>query len=158
MPGKDVRGILAVLLDLLKFLRIYKQRDFWIQVAAGLAGVFLWMIVLPSEDIAGAVAAAPILIVLTFIMINIIWAGSQRPYACVLGSLIGYGLYNLAVSVIVHHLSITEILVAVIFGVIYAFVFSSFAFMIFNFLGLIKMKQEKGSKTIGKIKKGDGEG
>ena len=67
-----MRGILAVLMDLLTFLRIYKQRDFWIQVAAGLAGILLWMIVLPSEDIAGAVAAAPILIVLTFIMINII--------------------------------------------------------------------------------------
>ena len=156
MSGKDARGLLAVLVDLLKLLRIYKQRDFWIQVAAGFVGIFLWVIV--REDIAGAIAATPSLFVLTFIMINVIWAGSQKPYSCVLGSLIGYGLYNLAVGVIVHHISITELLVAVFFGVIYGFVFSSFAFMIFNFLGLIKAKQDKGSKTIGKIKKGDAEG
>ncbi|NIO36485.1 hypothetical protein GTO27_02155, partial [Candidatus Bathyarchaeota archaeon] len=68
MSEKGVRGLLGVLVDLLNWLRIYRQRDFWIQIAAVTIGVFLWIIVLPSEEVIGAVAATPVLIFLNFIM------------------------------------------------------------------------------------------
>jgi len=44
MSEKRVRGLLGFLIDVLSWLRMYKQRDFWIQIAVVLVGVFLWVI------------------------------------------------------------------------------------------------------------------
>ena len=143
MSEKEVRGLLGVFIDLLNWLRIYKQRDFWVQIAAVTVGVFLWIIILPSEEIVGAIAATPTLILLNFIMTNIVWAISRKPYSCVIGGSAGYGLYNFAVGAIVHHLSLTEILKTILLGVIYGFVFTWFAFAIFYFIGLIKRGKKK---------------
>lgn len=143
LPEKGVRGLLGVLIDLLSWLRIYRQRDFWIQIAAVTVGVFLWIIILPNEEVVRAIAATPTLIFLTFIMTNIVWAICRKPYSCVIGGSIGYGLYNFAVGVIVHHLSLTEILKTILLGVVYGFVFSWFAFAIFYFVRLIKITEKK---------------
>ncbi len=143
LSEKGVRGLLGVFIDLLNWLRIYKQRDFWIQIAAVTVGVFLWIIILPSEEIAGAIAAAPTLIFLNFIMTNIVWAISRKPYSCVIGGSIGYGIYNFAVGAIVHHLSLAEIPTNILIGVVYGFVFTWFAFAIFYFIGLIKKSEKR---------------
>ena len=143
MSQQNVRGILGVLIDLLSWLRIYRQRAFWIQIAAAVVGILLWILILPSESLGGATAALPTIVFLSFIMTNIVWAASKKPYSCVVGSSIGYGLYNLAVSAIVYHLSVTEAITFVFLGVVYGFVFSWFAFFIFNVIGLIKMERKK---------------
>jgi len=143
LSEKGVRGLLGFLIDLLNWLRIYKQREFWIQIAAVTVGIFLWIIILPSEEIGGAIAATPTLIFLNFIMTNIVWAISRKPYSCVIGGSIGYGLYNFAVGAIVHHLSLIEILKSILLGVVYGFVFTWFAFAIFYFIGLIKRGKKK---------------
>ena len=138
-----MRGLLGVFIDILNWLRIYKQRAFWIQIAVVIVGVFLWIIILPSEEIIGAIRAALILIFLGAIMTNIVWAISRKPYSCVVGGSIGYGLYNFAVGGMVYHLSLTEILLDILLGVAYGFVFTWFAFIIFYFIGLIKIGKKK---------------
>ena len=151
LSEKRVRGLLGVLVDLLGWLRIYRQRVFWIQIAAVTIGVFLWIPlsaeVITAERVAAAVAAAPILILLNAIMTNVVWAISRKPYSCVIGGSIGYGLYNFAVGAIQYSLSITDILVKIFLGMIYGFVFSWFAFIIFYFIGLIKIVKKKEEQT-----------
>ncbi|UCE43578.1 MAG: hypothetical protein JSV57_04250 [Candidatus Bathyarchaeota archaeon] len=137
---KGVRGLLGFLIDVLSWLRMYKQRDFWIQIAAVAVGILLWII---FEGVDGAVRVFLILVFLNFIMTNITWAISRKPYSCVIGGSIGYGLYNLAVGAVVHHQSLTEILLNSIIGVAYGFVFTWFAFAIFYFIGLIKTGKKK---------------
>ena len=151
MSEKGVRGLLGVLVDVLNWLRIYKQRDFWIQIAASVVGVFLWIIILPGEEIVGAIAAIPALVFLVFVMTNIVWAISRKPYSCILGGSMGYGLYNLALDAIAHHHALAEVLVDVLVGVIYGFVFSWFGFVVFYFLGLIKRPQKKGEQKQSQI-------
>jgi hypothetical protein len=147
LPQENVRGILGVLMDLLSWLRIYRQRAFWIQIAAAIVGVVLWILILPSETLAGAIAAFPTLVLLSFIMTNIVWAASKKPYSCIVGSSIGYGLYNLAVIAIQRpDLSMLDAIVYVFLGVVYGFVFSWFAFFIFNVIGLIKFERKKKGK------------
>ncbi len=146
MSEKGVRGPLGVLADVLNWLRIYRQRDFWIQIAASVVGVFLWIIILPGEEIVGAIAAIPALVFLVFVMTNIVWAISRKPYSCILGGSIGYGLYNLAVGVILHRNPLPMVLVDVFVGMIYGFVFSWFGFVVFYFLGLIKRPQKEGEQ------------
>lgn len=139
----ELRGPLGVLVDLLSWLRIYRQRDFWIQIAAAIVGILLWILIFPSETLEAATAALPTMIFLSFIMTNIVWAASKKPYSCIIGSVIGYGLYNLAVGAIVHHLSIMEATTYVFLGMVYGLVFSWFAFFIFNIIGLIKFERKK---------------
>jgi drug/metabolite transporter (DMT)-like permease len=147
LPQETPRGILGALIDLLSWLRIYKQRAFWIQIAAAIVGILLWIIILPEESIGGALTAFPTLVFLSFIMTNIVWAASKRPYSCIVGSSIGYGIYNLAVIAILRHdLSALDGVIYVVLGVIYGFVFSWFAFFIFNVLGLIKFERKKQTK------------
>jgi len=143
MSEKKVRGLLGVFIDLLNWLRMYKRRDFWIQIAAVTVGIFLWIIILPGEEIIKAVAAVPVLFLLNFIMTNIVWAISRKPYSCVIGGAIGYGLYNFAVGVIVHHLPLTEVLKSLSVGMLYGFVFTWLAFAIFYFVRLIKITKKK---------------
>jgi len=143
MSEEKVRGLLGVLIDLLNWLRMYKQRDFWIQIAAVIVGVFLWIIILPGEEIVRAVAAVPVLVFLNFVMTNIVWAISRKPYSCVIGGAIGYGLYNLAVGVVVHHLPLTGALRSLLIGMVYGFVFTWLAFAIFYFVRLIKITKKK---------------
>jgi hypothetical protein len=147
LPQENVRGSLSALIDLLNWLRIYKQRAFWIQIAAAIVGILLWIVILPDESLGGAITAFPTLVFLCFIMTNIVWAASKKPYSCIVGSSIGYGIYNLAVIAILRR-SALDAVIYVFLGVVYGFVFSWFAFFIFNVLGLIKFgrrKQEKGS-------------
>ena len=146
MSEKGVRGLLGAFIDLLNWLRIYRQREFWIQIAAVTVGVFLWIIILPSEETGGAIAATPTLIFLNFIMTNIVWAISRKPYSCIIGGSIAYGLYNFAVGAIVHHLSLTEILKSILLGAVYGFVFTWLAFAIFFFIGLIKRGKKEEEK------------
>ena len=146
MPQENVRGILGGLIDLLSWLRIYKQRAFWIQIAAAFVGILLWIFILPDESLGGAIAAFPTLVLLSFIMTNVVWAASKKPYSCIVGSSIGYALYNLAVSAILYHLPIVAAITYVFLGVVYGFVFSGFAFFIFNFIGLIKWERKRQGK------------
>jgi len=141
LSEKGVRGLAGVFIDLLSWLRIYRQRAFWIQIVAVIVGVFLWIPL--NEEVIRAIAAAPVLIFLNVIMTNIVWAISRKPYSCIIGGSIGYGLYNLAVGVIVYHLSLTEILLNILLGMVYGFVFTWFAFIIFYFIGLIKLGKKK---------------
>jgi len=143
LPQENVRGILGGLIDLLSWLRIYKQRAFWIQIAAAFVGILLWIFILPDESLGGAIAAFPTLVLLSFIMTNVVWAASKKPYSCIVGSSIGYALYNLAVSAILYHLPIVAAITYVFLGVVYGFVFSGFAFFIFNFIGLIKWERKR---------------
>lgn len=147
MPQENVRGILGGLLDLLSWLRIYKQRAFWIQIAAAIVGILLWIIILPDESLGGAIAAFPTLVFLSFILTNIVWAASKKPYSCIVGSSIGYGIYNLAVIAILRRdLSALDAIIYVFLGVVYGFVFSWFAFFIFTVIGLIKFERKKQAK------------
>jgi hypothetical protein len=141
LPQENVRGILGVLIDLLSWLRIYKQRAFWIQIAAAIVGIVLWVLIFPNEA-----AAVPTVAFISFIMTNVIWAASKKPYSCIVGSSVGYGLYNLAVGAIVYHLSIVEATFHVFLGMVVGFVFSWFAFFIFNAIGLIKFERKKQGK------------
>jgi len=143
LSEKSVRGLLGVFIDVLNWLRIYRQRAFWIQIAAVMVGILLWIGILPDEEVTGAIAATPVLIFLNFIMTNIVWAISRKPYSCIAGGSIGYGVYNLAVGIIQHHLSQTEILLTMVLGMVYGFVFTWFAFIIFYFVGLIKLGAKK---------------
>jgi len=137
-----VRGLLGVFLDLLNWLRIYRQRDFWIQIATVIVGVILWAIIFLTE-VSGAIAVMLGLIFLSAIMTNIVWAISKKPYSCVLGGFIGYGLYYLAIAVVAYHLPLADILWYIFSGAIYGFIFSWFAFIIFYFIGLIKISRKK---------------
>jgi hypothetical protein len=148
LSEKGVRGLFGVFIDVLTWLRIYRQRDFWIQIAAVIVGVLLWVIILPSEEeIARGIAAAPILIFLNAIMTNIVWVIFRKPYSCVIGGSVGYGLYNFAIAVIVYHLSFMDILLNILLGVVYGFVFTWFAFIIFYFIGLIKIRKKEEPKA-----------
>jgi len=144
MSEKRVRGLLGFLIDVLSWLRMYKQRDFWIQIAVVLVGVFLWVI---FDWGVGAIAAVPILALLNFIMTNIVWAISRRQYSCVVGGCIGYGLYNFAVGAVVYHQSLAGTLVSTLKGMAYGLVFTWFAFAIFYFIGLIKIGKKKKEGT-----------
>lgn len=146
MPQENVRGIFGVLIDLLSWLRIYRQRAFWIQIAATIVGILLWIVILPSESLGGAISALPTLVFLSFIMTNVVWAASKKPYSCIVGSSVGYGLYNLAVSAIVYQTPVLEAIMYVFLGIVYGFVFSWFSFFIFNVVGLIKMERKKQGK------------
>ena len=147
MSQETPRGVLGGLIDLLNWLRIYRQRAFWIQIAAAIVGILLWIIILPEESIGGALVAFPTLAFLSFIMTNIVWAASKKSYSCIVGSSVGYGIYNLAVIAILRHdLSALDAVVYVFLGVVYGFVFSWFAFFIFNVLGLIKFERKKPAK------------
>jgi hypothetical protein len=147
LPQENVRGILGGLIDLLSWLRIYTQRAFWIQIAAAIVGILLWIIILPDESLGGAIAAFPTLVLLSFIMTNIVWAASKKPYSCIVGSSIGYGIYNLAVIAILRRdLSALDAVIYVLLGLVYGFVFSWFAFFIFTVLGLIKFERKKQGK------------
>jgi hypothetical protein len=150
LPQENVRGILGGLIDLLNWLRIYRQRAFWIQIAAAIVGIVLWILILPSETLAGALAAFPTLVLLCFIMTNVVWAASKKPYSCIIGSSIGYGLYNLATIAVgnatVYHLSVVDAIVYVFLGVVYGFVFSWFSFFVFTVIGLIKFERKKQGK------------
>jgi hypothetical protein len=150
LPQENVRGILGGLIDLLSWLRIYRQRAFWIQIAAAIVGILLWIFILPDESLGGAIAAFPTLVLLSFIMTNVVWAASKKPYSCIIGSSIGYGIYNLAVIAVsnatVYHLSAVDAIVYVFLGVVYGFVFSWFAFFIFTVIGLIKFERKKRGK------------
>jgi hypothetical protein len=147
LPQENVRGILGGLIDLLSWLRIYTQRAFWIQIAAAIVGILLWIIILPDESLGGAIAAFPTLVLLSFIMTNIVWAASKKPYSCIVGSSIGYGIYNLAVIAILRRdLSALDAVICVFLGVVYGFVFSWFAFFIFTVIGLIKFERKKRGK------------
>ncbi|UCC33300.1 MAG: hypothetical protein JSW53_05910 [Candidatus Bathyarchaeota archaeon] len=137
---KGVRGLLGFLIDVLSWLRIYRQRDFWVQIAAVAVGVLLWSI---FEEVVGDIRVFVILGLLNFVMTNIVWAISRKPYSCVIGGSVGYGLYNLAVSAIEHHRSLTEVLLSSIIGVAYGFVFTWFAFAIFYLIGLIKRGKKR---------------
>lgn len=141
MSEKGLRGLPGVLIDILNWLRIYRQRDFWIQIAAVIVGIFLWVPL--NEKVIDAIAAAPILVLLNAIMTNIVWAISRKPYSCVIGGTIGYGLYNFAVGVIVHNHLLAQISLDILLGLVYGFVFSWFAFIIFYFIGLIKLGKKK---------------
>jgi hypothetical protein len=142
LPQENVRGILGVLIDLLSWLRIYRQRAFWIQIAAAIVGILLWIIIYPDEA-----ATVPTVAFITFIMTNVVWAASKKPYSCIIGSSIGYGLYNLAaIAINKPELSILEAIFQVLLGVVVGFVFSWFAFFIFNILGLIKFERRKQGK------------
>ena len=136
MSEKRVRGLLGFFIDILNWLRMYRQRDFWVQIAAVVVGVFLWIV---FQGVSGALGVLLVLVFLSFIMTNIVWAISRKPYSCVIGGSIGYGLYNFAVGVIVYHQSLTSVLMNILVGVAYGFVFTWFAFAIFYFIGLIKV-------------------
>ena len=140
MSEEKVSGLLGVLIDLLNWLRMYKQRAFWIQIAAVIVGIFLWV---TFEGVFGAIGAVPVLVLLNFIMTNIVWAISRKPYSCVVGGSIGYGLYNLTVGVVVYHHTLTEVLRSLLIGLVYGFVFTWFAFAILYFVGLIKITKKK---------------
>jgi hypothetical protein len=142
LSQQNVRGILGVLIDLLNWFRIYKQRDFWIQIAAAIVGILLWGLIYPEEA-----AATPMLALLSFIMTNVVWAASKKPYSCIVGSSIGYGIYNLAVGAIVKDLSVVDAVIQVFVGMVIGFVFSWFAFFIFTVLGLIKWRGRDREKT-----------
>jgi hypothetical protein len=147
LSQENVRGSLGVLMDLLNWLRIYRQRAFWIQIAANLVGILLWIFILPDESLGGAVAALPTLFLICFIITNVIWAASKRPYSCIIGSSIGYAIYNLAVIAILRlALSALDAVIYVLLGLVYGFVFSWFAFFIFTVLGLIKFERKKQGK------------
>jgi hypothetical protein len=147
LPQENPRGALGALIDLLSWLRIYRQRTFWIQIAATIVGILLWIIILPEEFLGGAITAFSTLVFLCFIMTNIVWAASKKPYSCIVGSSIGYGIYNLAVIAILRRdLSTLDAIIYVFLGVVYGFVFSWFAFFIFNVLGLIKFQRKKQAK------------
>jgi hypothetical protein len=137
------RGILGGLIDLLNWLRIYRQRAFWIQIAAAIVGILLWILVFPEE--AGAI---PTVAFISFIITNVVWAASKKPYSCIIGSALGYGIYNLAVIAIQKppDLSSLDSVMYVVLGVVYGFVFSWFAFFIFTVLGLIKFERKKQGK------------
>jgi hypothetical protein len=110
-------------------------------------GILLWIIILPDESLGGALAAFPTLVFLSFIMTNIVWAASKKPYSCIVGSSIGYGIYNLAVIAILRRdLSTLDAIIYVFLGVVYGFVFSWFAFFIFTVIGLIKFERKKQAK------------
>jgi len=143
LPQENVRGILGVLIDLLSWLRIYRQRAFWIQIAAAIVGILLWIIIYPNEA-----ATVPTVAFITFILTNVVWAASKKPYSCIIGSSIGYGLYNLAaIAINKPELSMLEAIFQVLLGVVVGFVFSWFAFFIFNILGLIKFERKKQGKN-----------
>ena len=150
MSQENVRGIFGALIDLLNWLRIYRQRAFWIQIAAAIVCILLWIFILPDESLGGAITAFLTLVFLSFIMTNVVWAASKKPYSCIVGSSIGYALYNLAViavgSATVYHFSAVDAVAYVFLGVVYGFVFSWFAFFIFNVLGLIKFERKKRGK------------
>lgn len=142
LPQENVRGILGALIDLFNWLRIYKQRAFWIQIAAAIVGILLWIIVYPDEA-----ATVPTVAFITFIMTNVVWAASKKPYSCIIGSSIGYGIYNLAaIAINKPELSMLEAIFQVLLGVVVGFVFSWFAFFIFNAIGLIKFERKKQGK------------
>lgn len=140
MSETKVRGLLGVLIDLLNWLRIYKQRDFWVQIASVVVGVFLWTI-LYQETLSST--AVLIVVFLSFIMTNIAWAISRKPYSCVIGGFLGYGLTYFAVSVVEYHQSLAGTLVSTLIGMAFGFIFTWFAFAIFYFIGVIKLDKKK---------------
>ncbi len=135
----EARGVLVVLADLLNWLRMYKKRAFWYQIFATILGVFLWLLIswIPINPFSLA-----IIIFIDSIMTNIFWASLKKPYSCVIGGSVGNGLYNFAVSVLVHKHSGLQTVEDVVLGVVHGFVFTWFAFIIFYSVGLIKLREK----------------
>ena len=94
MGSAATRGFAAVLADILNWLRIYKQRAFWVQIGATISAVLLWApFVAGLPTVSSLVNLVVTMALLCSILTNIVWAGLRKSYSCVIGTIIGFGLF-----------------------------------------------------------------
>jgi len=155
MTNAAARGFAAVLVDVLNFLKIYRQRAFWIQIGATVLAVLLWT---PFVSVGGDFAAGLVvnlivsLVFLCSVVTNLVWAGLRKNYSCVVGTIIGFGLFYTAWSVVVLQLrDLVEIVSGLLKGFLVGALFGYMAFLVFAVSGLIFVPRRRrlGSESSG---------
>ena len=145
MTKVAARGLSAVLVDVLNWLKIYKQRAFWVQIAATVSAVLLWIPFVSGGFTEGLVVN--LIVVVSFlcsVVTNIVWAGLRKSYSCVVGTIIGFGLFYAAWGVIVRQLKdLMEILLMLLNGFVFGALFGYMAFLVFAISGLISFPRKR---------------
>jgi len=146
MANATTRGFAAVLADVLNWLKIYKQRAFWVQIGATISAVLLWIPFAWGKDWTMGLAVNLVMVVtfLCSVVTNIVWAGLRKSYSCVIGTIIGFGLFYTTWCVIVLQLKeLTKILFWLFNGFVFGALFGYMAFLVFAISGLIHVPRKR---------------
>jgi len=139
------RGLAAVLVDVFNWLKIYKQRAFWVQIGATVLAVLLWAPFVSGLPTVGSLVNLVVtMALLCSILTNIVWAGLRKSYSCVMGTIIGFGLFYTAWSAIVPSQdSMPHPLLALLLGFVNGALFGYMAFLVFAISGLIHVPRKR---------------
>jgi len=144
MTKAATRGLSAVLVDVLSWLKIYRQRAFWVQIGATVLAVLLWIPFVLDMTAGLLVNLIVILAFLCSVVTNIVWAGLRKSYSCVIGTIIGFGLFYTAWSVIVVQLKdLVQILLVLLQAFLIGALFGYMAFLVFAISGLIHIPRKR---------------
>ena len=145
MANAATRGFAGVLADVLNWLRMYKQRAFWVQIGATISAVLLW-VPFVMGDLTPSLVVNLIVVVsfLCSVVTNIVWAGLRKEYSCVIGTIIGFGLFYTAWGVVVRHFEdLMGILYMLLNGLVFGALFGYMAFLVFAISGLIHIPRKR---------------
>jgi len=138
------RGLAAVLVDVLNWLKIYKQRAFWAQIAATVLAVLLWMPFVMGATAGSLVNLFVIVAFLCSVLTNIVWAGLRKSYSCVIGTILGFGLFYATWSVLVLlQRDLVQISLVLLQGFLFGALFGYMAFLVFAISGLISVPRRR---------------
>lgn len=145
MTNAATSGFAAVLADILNWLKIYRQRAFWVQIGATVSAVLLWvpfiMGDLTPSLLINLIAAVGFL---CSIATNIVWAWLRKSYSCVIGTITGFGLYYMAWSALVPaSKELMQILFGLLMGFLNGALFGYMAFLVFAISGLIHFPRKR---------------
>lgn len=144
MGNAATRGFAAVLVDILNWLKMYKQRAFWVQIAATVLAVLLWIPFVMDSTVGLLVNLVAIVGFLCSVVTNIVWAGLRKSYSCVIGTIIGFGLFYTAWGVIVLQFKdVMQILLGLLKGFLIGALFGYMAFLVFAISGIIYVPRKR---------------
>ena len=160
MGNAATRGFAAVLVDILNWLKMYKQRAFWVQIAATVLAVLLWIPFVMDSTVGLLVNLVAIVGFLCSVVTNIVWAGLRKSYSCVIGTIIGFGLFYTAWGVIVLQFKdVMQILLGLLKGFLIGALFGYMAFLVFAISGIIYVPRKRrlgfGSSNEGQAKRAE---
>jgi len=146
MGSAAARGFGAFLADVLNWLKMYKQRAFWVQVGATVLAVLLWLPFVGGDVTPGLLVN--LFVSVTFlcsVLTNIVWAGLRKSYSCVVGNIIGFGLFYAAWSVVVSPQArdLALVLTSLLKGFLVGALFGYMAFLVFAISGLISVPRRR---------------
>jgi len=152
MANVASRGLSAVLVDVLNWLKIYKQRAFWVQIGATVLAALLWAPFAIDVSAGFSVDVFAVMVnlfatvaFLCSIVTNIVWAGLRKSYSCVVGAIVGFGLYYVAWSVFgpPQLRDSVGILLVLLQGFLFGALFGYMAFLVFAISGIISFPRKR---------------